>query len=155
KIRSSAEPRTPAGRNPVTSARGPHWDCLFSGHCRECRLPGEGLRPGRGTPQDPTRPHEGGLWARQPALLPRSFVERNAQRGIPSISLRRLLPEARFVGCSDMEVSGCSADSRRLDPGQVFIAVRGERDGHLEIERALERGAAAVVVERPCPEGGP
>ena len=57
--------------------------------------------------------------------MARWFVDRLPQRGIPSVSLRRLLPEARFVGCHDWEVSGCTADSRRLDPGQVFVAVRG------------------------------
>lgn len=88
--------------------------------------------------------------------MARWFVDRSAQRGIPSVSLRRLLPDARFVGCRDLEVSGCSADSRRLDPGQVFVAVKGRRhDGHAFIGTALERGAAAVVVERPCPDAGP
>src|SRR3954451_17551944 len=87
--------------------------------------------------------------------MARWFVDRLPQRGIPSVSLRRLLPEARFVGCHDWEVSGCSADSRRLDPGQLFVAVRGARhDGHEFITQALERGAAGVVVERPCPEAG-
>src|SRR6185437_2656927 len=87
--------------------------------------------------------------------MARWFVDRLPQRGIPSVSLRRLLPEARFVGCEDFEVSGCTADSRRLDPGQVFVAVRGERhDGHAFVIRAMERGAAGVVVERPVPEAG-
>jgi UDP-N-acetylmuramoyl-L-alanyl-D-glutamate--2,6-diaminopimelate ligase len=87
--------------------------------------------------------------------MARWFVDRLPQRGIPSVSLRRLLPEARFVGCHDWEVSGCTADSRRLDPGQVFVAVRGRRhDGHAFVGQALERGAAGVVVERPCPEAG-
>jgi UDP-N-acetylmuramoyl-L-alanyl-D-glutamate--2,6-diaminopimelate ligase len=87
--------------------------------------------------------------------MARWFVDRCAQRGIPSVSLRRLLPEARFVGCHDLEVSGCTADSRRLDPGQVFVAVRGlRRDGHDFVGRALERGAAGVLVERFCPEAG-
>ncbi len=87
--------------------------------------------------------------------MKRWFVDRSAGVGIPSISLRRLLPEARFLGCEDLEVSGCSADSRRLDPGQVFVALRGERhDGHDFIARALERGAAGVVVERQRPEAG-
>jgi UDP-N-acetylmuramoyl-L-alanyl-D-glutamate--2,6-diaminopimelate ligase len=87
--------------------------------------------------------------------MARWFVDRQPQRGIPSVSLRRLLPEARFVGCEDFEVSGCTADSRRLDPGQVFVAVRGARfDGHAFVAQALERGAAAVVVEYPCPEAG-
>src|SRR5947209_17560174 len=87
--------------------------------------------------------------------MSRWFVDRSPQRGIPSVSLRRLLPGARFVGCPDWEVSGCSADSRRLDPGQLFVAIRGPRhDGHEFVPQALERGAAGVVVERPCPEAG-
>src|SRR4051794_18556871 len=87
--------------------------------------------------------------------MARWFVDRLPQRGIPSVSLRRLLPEARFVGCRDWEVSGCTADSRRLDPGQVFVAVPGSRhDGHAFVVQALERGAAGVVVERLCPEAG-
>ena len=89
--------------------------------------------------------------------MARWFVDRLAQRGIPSVSLRRLLPEAQFVGCADWEVSGCTDDHRRLDPGQVFVAVRGARpcyDGHAFVRAALDRGAAGVVVEQPCPEAG-
>ena len=74
--------------------------------------------------------------------MARWFVDRLPQRGIPSVSLRRLLPEARFVGCPDWEVSGCTADSRRLDPGQVFVAVRGARhDGHALRPRRRWSGA--------------
>ena len=87
--------------------------------------------------------------------MARWFLDRSPQRGIPSVSLRRLLTDAQFVGCQDWEVSGCTADTRKLDPGQVFVAVRGEsRDGHAFVVRALEHGAAGVVVERPCPEAG-
>ncbi len=87
--------------------------------------------------------------------MARWFVDRLPQKGIPSVSLRRLLPEARFVGCPDWEVSGCTSDSRRIDPGQVFVAVRGARhDGHAFVAQALERGAAGVIVERVCPEAG-
>jgi len=89
--------------------------------------------------------------------MARWFVDRLPQRGIPSVSLRRLLPEAQFVGCADWEVSGCTDDHRRLDPGQVFVAVREAwpgYDGHVYVREALERGAAGVVVERPCPEAG-
>ncbi len=87
--------------------------------------------------------------------MARWFIDRSPQRGIPSVSLRRLLPDAQFVGCQDWEVSGCTADSRKLDPGQVFVAVKGERrDGHAFVFKALERGAAGVVVEHPCPEAG-
>ena len=89
--------------------------------------------------------------------MARWFVDRLPQRGIPSVSLRRLLPEAQFVGCADWEVSGCCDDHRRLDPGQVFVAVRDARpgyDGQAFVREALDRGAAGVVVEHPCPDAG-
>ena len=89
--------------------------------------------------------------------MARWFVDRLPQRGIPSVSLRRLLPEAQFVGSVDWKVFGCTDDHRRLEPGQVFVAAREARpgyDGHLFVREALERGAAGVVVERPCPEAG-
>ncbi|MHC5540215.1 Mur ligase domain-containing protein, partial [Singulisphaera rosea] len=79
--------------------------------------------------------------------MARWFVDRCPRQGIPSVSLRRLLPDAQFLGCQDWEVSGCTSDSRRLDPGQVFVAVRGAKhDGHAFVAQALERGAAGVVV---------
>jgi UDP-N-acetylmuramoyl-L-alanyl-D-glutamate--2,6-diaminopimelate ligase len=89
--------------------------------------------------------------------MSRWFVDRVPQRGIPSVSLRRLLPEAQFVGCMDWEISGCCDDHRRLDPGQLFVAVPEARpgyDGHRFVREALDRGAAGVVVEHPCPEAG-
>ena len=42
---------------------------------------------------------------------------------------------------------GYSIDSRTLQPGELFFAVKGERlDGHDFVAQALERGAAAAVV---------
>ena len=87
----------------------------------------------------------------------RWFVDRLHERGIPSVSLRRLLPGAHFVGGTDWEVSGCCDDHRRLDPGQLFVAVPEAKpgyDGHRYISEALDRGAAGVVAERLCPEAG-
>ncbi len=84
----------------------------------------------------------------------RWFVDRLPQRGIPSVSLRRLLPEAQFVGCADWEVSGCCDDHRRLDPGQVFVAVRGARpgyDGQAFVREALERALPAWWWKAPAP----
>ncbi len=46
-----------------------------------------------------------------------------------------------------------STDSRTLDAGDLFVALRGERyDGHGFVESALERGARGLLVERPPPE---
>jgi UDP-N-acetylmuramoyl-L-alanyl-D-glutamate--2,6-diaminopimelate ligase len=99
--------------------------------------------------------HKGEARRRMP--MARWFVDRLPQRGVPSVSLRRLLPEAQFVGCADWKVFGCTDDHRRLEPGQVFVAARHARpgyDGHRHVREALDRGAAGVVVERPCPEAG-
>jgi UDP-N-acetylmuramoyl-L-alanyl-D-glutamate--2,6-diaminopimelate ligase len=89
--------------------------------------------------------------------MARWFVDRLPERGIPSVSLRRLFPEATLIGCADWEITGCSNDHRRLEPGQVFVAIREARtgyDGHAFVREALDRGAAGVVVEEPCSDAG-
>ncbi len=44
---------------------------------------------------------------------------------------------------------GYSIDSRTVQPGELFFAVRGERlDGHDFVEQALSRGALAAVVRK-------
>ncbi|HEU5118515.1 MAG TPA: Mur ligase family protein, partial [Isosphaeraceae bacterium] len=87
--------------------------------------------------------------------MARWFLDHSAHRGIPSVSLRQLLPDAWFPGRGDLLVSGCSSNALRLEPGEVFVAVESiDHDGHNDVELALERGAAAVVVERPSPEAG-
>ncbi len=56
-------------------------------------------------------------------------------------------------------VSGVSTDTRSLKPGDLFVALRGERfDGHDYVEAALAAGACGAVVERRSwaeREGGP
>ena len=49
---------------------------------------------------------------------------------------------------ADVEFFGANNDSRKLQPGQLFIALQGERDGHAYIPAALEKGAAAVLCTR-------
>jgi UDP-N-acetylmuramoyl-tripeptide--D-alanyl-D-alanine ligase len=49
---------------------------------------------------------------------------------------------------ADVEIGGLAIDSRLAEPGQLFAAVRGERDGHEFVPAALDAGAAAVLVER-------
>lgn len=44
--------------------------------------------------------------------------------------------------------SAFAHDSRQVSPGELFIAVRGERrDGHEFIENAIQQGAAGIVAE--------
>lgn len=45
-------------------------------------------------------------------------------------------------------VTGLAIDSRIIAPGQLFAAVRGERDGHDFLRAAFENGAGAVLIDK-------
>lgn len=48
----------------------------------------------------------------------------------------------------EVEVTGVNIDSRKVQPGNMFIAIRGtQADGHQFIAAAEEKGAAAIVCE--------
>ena len=50
-------------------------------------------------------------------------------------------------------LGGISYDSRRVKPGDLFVAMVGQKfDGHDFVHEARERGAACVLVERPIPD---
>jgi len=50
---------------------------------------------------------------------------------------------------SPIAVGGVSCHSKQVRPGDLFVAVSGaEEDGHVYIDEAVQRGAAAVVAER-------
>ncbi|MGH9273148.1 MAG: UDP-N-acetylmuramoyl-tripeptide--D-alanyl-D-alanine ligase [Acidimicrobiales bacterium] len=53
----------------------------------------------------------------------------------------------------DLTVDGASIDSRSVVPGQLFVPVVAERDGHAFIAAALAAGAAAYLTSA-SPEGG-
>ena len=56
----------------------------------------------------------------------------------------------------DMEITGVSYDSRKTQPGDLFVAIRGfESDGHKFIPSAMARGAAAVLCEEAPSDGTP
>jgi UDP-N-acetylmuramoyl-L-alanyl-D-glutamate--2,6-diaminopimelate ligase len=51
-------------------------------------------------------------------------------------------------GSKDIQIKGMCHDSRHFQPGDLFVAIRGEHfDGHLFIPEACNKGALAVVVE--------
>ena len=54
------------------------------------------------------------------------------------------------------EISGIAIDSRRLTPGEAFVAIQGTRlDGHRFIEDAAHRGASCLIVSYvPAPTNG-
>jgi UDP-N-acetylmuramoyl-L-alanyl-D-glutamate--2,6-diaminopimelate ligase len=68
------------------------------------------------------------------------------------VTLRDLIGE----GAPAVEISGLAYDNRSVTPGTLFFCVPGfKRDGHDFAPDAVERGAAALVVERPLGLGVP
>ena len=60
-----------------------------------------------------------------------------------------LLPVGTFQ--MDRFPAGITADSRRVKPGMVYVAIAGPRmDGHAFLQDALHAGAAAFLVEDPA-----
>ena len=49
-------------------------------------------------------------------------------------------------------VSGVSIDTRSIEPGDLFVALKDIRDGHDFVAQALEKGAGAALVSR-IPDG--
>ena len=65
------------------------------------------------------------------------------------VSLGQLFPETLLHG-GDVTARGCSRDWRRIRHGDLFVAVVDEDgDGHEQARRAVDRGAVAVIAERP------
>lgn len=77
----------------------------------------------------------------------------------PPVALSTLTTAAEIAGArteGDAVVTGISADSRDVHPGDIFCCVRGESfDGHRFVDAAVKAGAVAVLadtdVEVPVP----
>jgi UDP-N-acetylmuramoyl-L-alanyl-D-glutamate--2,6-diaminopimelate ligase len=70
---------------------------------------------------------------------------------VTGIKLSRLLEGVEVLEAppTDPEVTGLCYDSRRLQPGDCFVAIPGTHtDGHRYVETALRDGAVAAVVQR-------
>ena len=53
---------------------------------------------------------------------------------------------ARIEGTPSMPVTGFSIDTRTIEPGDVFVALKDARDGHEFVGQAFKAGAAAAIV---------
>ena len=55
---------------------------------------------------------------------------------------------AEVSGNADVKIKGIAYDSRKVEEGFLFIAIKGfETDGHKYIASAIEKGAVAVIGE--------
>ena len=73
-------------------------------------------------------------------------------------ALTRALAPREVTGAGPVEITDLAYDTRRVTAGAVFFCVPGARvDGHELAQVAVERGAAALVVERvlELPDGVP
>ena len=65
--------------------------------------------------------------------------------------LERILNGINIIetkGNTTLEISGIHIDSRKVESGHLFVAVKGtQTDGHAYIGKAIEKGASAIVCE--------
>ena len=62
-----------------------------------------------------------------------------------------------YIGTTNAEISNLCFDSRKVEPGSLFVAQKGtQSDGHQYIQQVIEKGAVAVVCQdlpENCPTG--
>ena len=53
------------------------------------------------------------------------------------------------IGGGFAQATGASIDTRTLEPGDLYFAIKGDvHDGHDFVQAALDKGASAAVVSR-------
>lgn len=58
------------------------------------------------------------------------------------------IPYKMLQGTNEVEIKMPVYDSRKVQPGDLFVCITGfQTDGHRYIPMALEKGAAALLVE--------
>lgn len=63
--------------------------------------------------------------------------------------LKQMLPDAQLLGDPSTPIWRVHTDTRSLQPGDLFVALRGERfDAHEFLTQAAGKGATAVLAER-------
>ena len=50
---------------------------------------------------------------------------------------------------ADFEATGVSIDSRGIEPGDLFVALTGARDGHEFVVQTADKGAAGALISKP------
>ena len=67
------------------------------------------------------------------------------------MKLKELLKNVKTIsiaGDADADITGVKIDSRQIEPGFLFVAIKGtQTDGHRFIPKAIELGARAILCE--------
>ena len=67
--------------------------------------------------------------------------------------LARSRTACSLLGSSDLEITGLAYNSKSVEPGNLFVAIRGfVHDGHRYADEAVRRGAVAALVDHPLPD---
>lgn len=62
--------------------------------------------------------------------------------------LLKYVKPLQIIGSDDVDIKGVNIDSRRIENGHLFVAMRGTQvDGHQFIDKAEAQGAVAVLCE--------
>ena len=62
--------------------------------------------------------------------------------------LLKTIQQVQIIGRTDIEITRVNIDSRLIEAGHLFMAMRGtQTDGHAYIPAAIEKGAVAVLCE--------
>ena len=66
------------------------------------------------------------------------------------------VPGVNIQGNPEENICGISYSSKTVQPGDLFVAMKGEKaDGNDFIEEAVDRGAIAILSAREKPENFP
>src|SRR3712207_306229 len=62
--------------------------------------------------------------------------------------LLKAIQPVQIAGDPNIEITGINIDSRRVEDGHLFMAMRGtQTDGHAYIAAAIAKGAVAILCE--------
>ena len=62
--------------------------------------------------------------------------------------LLKAIQPVQVIGDTDVEITGVNIDSRQVENGNLFMAMRGtQTDGHAYISAAIGKGAGAILCE--------
>ena len=75
---------------------------------------------------------QGGLMNSQPSgAMPPNFSSLNQTAQDAGLSLKRILPEAKPIGGSDLQIQSCCGSWQEIQPNDLYVAiVSADADGH-------------------------